>query len=142
MPLPPAPAEAEPAPAAAVKSGGAGASNVTGAQVQQNAQTIKAKQDETSRIRDYVKLLGKKIQANLPDEERSATVVVSFAILSDGQIRQEALKFVESSGRPRLDASALKTIRASAPFAPPPRGDDRVDRRRLRAQAFRTITTS
>jgi protein TonB len=121
MPLPSAPSQAEPTPAATAKSGSAGASNITGAEVQQNAQTIKSKQDETSRIRDYLKLLGKKIQANLPDEERGATMVVSFAILSDGQIRQEALKIVESSGQPRLDASALKTIRASAPFAPPPR---------------------
>jgi protein TonB len=31
------------------------------------------------------------------------------------------LKIVESSGQPKLDASALKTIRASAPFAPPPK---------------------
>jgi protein TonB len=30
------------------------------------------------------------------------------------------LKIVASSGRPQLDASALKTIRSGVPFDPPP----------------------
>jgi periplasmic protein TonB len=95
--------------------------------VQQNAQTIKADQQEIDRLRDYVKLLTKKVQSNLvyPDEGRQAgltgTATVSFTILGTGQIRPETLKIVESSGQPKLDAGALKTIRASAPFNPPPK---------------------
>jgi periplasmic protein TonB len=74
-----------------------------------------------------VKLLSKKVQANLvyPDEARQAglhgTATVSFAILRTGQIRPETLKVVVSSGQPKLDESALKTIRASIPFDPAPK---------------------
>lgn len=50
---------------------------------------------------------------------RSATV--PFAVLRSGEIRTETLKIVTSSGQPRLDASALKTIRACIPFDPPPK---------------------
>jgi hypothetical protein len=32
-----------------------------------------------------------------------------------------ARQIVDSSGQPKLDAAALKTIRDSAPFAPPPK---------------------
>jgi protein TonB len=46
---------------------------------------------------------------------------VSFTILASGQIRPETLKIVTSSGQPRLDGGALKTIRASVPFDPPPK---------------------
>ena len=38
-----------------------------------------------------------------------------------GQICPETLKIAVSSGKPKLDAGALKTITASAPFDPPPR---------------------
>ena len=92
------------------------------------AQTIKTDPDpEVDRLKDYVKLLTKKVQANLvyPDEGRQAglqgTATVSFTILGTGQIRPESVKIVASSGRPQLDASALKTIRASVPFDPPPK---------------------
>jgi periplasmic protein TonB len=45
---------------------------------------------------------------------------VAFTILKDGNIRPETLKIVESTGQPKLDANAMQTIRASAPFDPPP----------------------
>jgi protein TonB len=60
-----------------------------------------------------------------PDEGRNAglhgTTTISSTVLDNGQIRPESLKIVASSGQAPLDASALKTIRASIPFAPPPR---------------------
>jgi protein TonB len=46
---------------------------------------------------------------------------VSFTILPSGQIRPESVKIITSNGQPKLDASALKTIRASVPFDPPPK---------------------
>jgi protein TonB len=127
-PTPPVPtAETTPSPTEK-KTGSEGAqNNVAGAVERQNAQKIAADRDEEAdRLRDYVKVLVKKVQANLvyPDQGRRAglhgTATVSFTILSTGQIRQETLKIVESSGQPDLDASALKTIHASVPFAPPP----------------------
>jgi protein TonB len=109
------------------KSGSAGARNVTGTEVQQTAQIIKTDPQEIERLREYVKRMTKKVQANLayPDgaqeSDMHGTAMVAFIIQANGQIRADSLKIVESSGQPRLDASALKTIRASAPFDPPPR---------------------
>jgi periplasmic protein TonB len=76
---------------------------------------------------EYSALLMKKVRDNLvyPDQARRARLqgvaTVSFVILSNGDIRPETLKVVRSSGQPALDGGALNTIRASAPFAPPPR---------------------
>jgi protein TonB len=124
-PQPPVPPPTPPETPA--KSGSAGANDVKGTEVQQKAQTIRTDPQEIDRLREYVKGLTKKVQANLayPDEGREAglqgTATVSFAISATGQIRAGTLKIVESSGQPKLDAGALKTIRASAPFDPPPR---------------------
>jgi protein TonB len=77
--------------------------------------------------KDYSALLMKKVRDHLvyPDEAKRARLqgvaTVSFVILSNGDLRPETLKVVKSSGEPTLDISALHTIRASAPFAPPPR---------------------
>jgi periplasmic protein TonB len=127
-PSPPAPAAETSSPPAETKAGTAGLNNTSGAEVQQKAQTIKTDREaEVSRLREYAKLLTKKVQANLvyPDEGRQArlqgTATVSFTILASGQIRPETLKIVASSGQPKLDESALKTIRASLPFEPPPK---------------------
>ncbi|GEC17218.1 energy transducer TonB [Nitrobacter winogradskyi] len=94
---------------------------------QQKAQVLKAEQDlEADRLRKYVKRLTKKVQANLvyPNEGRKAglhgNARVSFTLAASGQIKPGTLAVVESSGQPKLDASALATIRASAPFEPPP----------------------
>lgn len=72
---------------------------------------------------NYAKALAKKVRGNLvyPDEGRRSTAIVSFTIMADGKIRDDTLKIVESSGQAKLDASALKTIRASVPFDPPPK---------------------
>jgi protein TonB len=120
------PAEASPAPVVAT-SGASGINTTIGVEDYQVAQTIKAEPDESDLIRAYVKLLTKKVQANLvyPAEGRRAglrgTATVSFTIMGNGRIRQAALKIIVTSGQPRLDESALQTIRASAPFGPPPR---------------------
>jgi protein TonB len=126
-PAPEPPKQASP-PAAEATSAGAGSNNISGAEQAQTAQTIRTDPEtEAQRLREYVKLLYKKIQANLayPDEARPAglqgTATVSFTILPSGQIRMDTLKVVASSGEPRLDASALKTIRASNPFDPAPK---------------------
>jgi periplasmic protein TonB len=124
-PEPPKPTSKPPAEA---KSGDAGANNVAGAEERQVAQTIKAdRETEIERLREYVKLLSKRVQSHLvyPDEGRQAglqgTATVSFTILPSGQIRSDTLKVVTSSGQPKLDASALKTIHASIPFDPAPK---------------------
>lgn len=76
---------------------------------------------------EYGALLMKKIRDNLvyPDEAKRARLqgvaTVGFVILGDGAIRPETLQIAKSSGQPALDAGALNTIRASAPFPPPPR---------------------
>jgi protein TonB len=110
------------------KTGAAGANNVAGATERQEGQTIKADPiTERELLRNYVTLLSKKVQSNLvyPDEARGARLqgvpVVSFTILPDGRIRPQTLKIETSSGMTKLDAAALKTITASAPFEPPPR---------------------
>jgi periplasmic protein TonB len=69
----------------------------------------------------------KKIRDNrvVPDEAKrgrlQGVTTISFVILSNGDIRPEILKVVKSSGQPAPDVGGLNTIRASAPFAPPPR---------------------
>jgi protein TonB len=123
-PLRPESPNVEPSPSSAtapVKEGAA--NNVVGTQQQQEARRIQ-QDEERDRLNQYVKVLAKKIHANLvyPDRgRRSGTATVSFAILSNGQIRPETLKIVESSGQAELDASALSTIRGCVPFAPPPK---------------------
>jgi TonB family protein len=106
---------------AASEAGDASPNTIVGKQVQQNAQTIQAKQDENERIRDYVRRLGKKVQSSLPAEKRRASVTISFEIQSDGQVRRGTLKIVQSSGQPALDESASNTVLANSPFTPPPR---------------------
>jgi periplasmic protein TonB len=75
----------------------------------------------------YTALLTKKVRENLsyPPEAKRARLkgvtTVSFVILSNGDIQPETLKVFKSSGEAVLDAGALSTIRASAPFPPPPR---------------------
>jgi protein TonB len=124
----PQPTEQKPQPTAAAASAGTGANTVTGAEERQVAQTIQLdRPTEIELLREYVKLLSKKVQAHLvyPDDGRKAGLqgiaTVSFVLLRSGEIRPETLKIVTGSGQPRLDASALKTIRASTPFDPPPK---------------------
>jgi protein TonB len=118
---PPPQLATEPAPAIPAAPQAAGA-----AEQMELQQTIRRDLDR-DRFNAYVKLLTKKVQANLvyPDEGRRSglhgAATISFTIRGDGQIRLESLKIVESSGQHALDTSALQTIRASVPFEPPPR---------------------
>lgn len=106
---------------------GAAGPTVAGAEEQQIAQTIRSRPTEIDLLKEYVRLLSRKVQSRLvyPEEGRRSglqgAATVSFAILPTGQIRPETLKIVGSSGQPKLDASALKTVRSSAPFDPPPK---------------------
>jgi protein TonB len=127
-PATPAPQAAASPPASEAQSGSAGANNISGVEERQSARKIKAdREDEIDEINRYGKLLTRKVMSNLvyPDEGRQARLegaaTVSFTILANGQIRPDSLKIRVSSGQPKLDASALKTVRASAPFDPPPR---------------------
>ncbi len=107
------------------QSAAPGANNtVSPDQNQRDSQTIKVEQEEEfNRLREYVKLITKKLQSKLEDlgEGRKATARVSFYLQSDGQIRPDSLKVVQSSGQSKLDASALWTVKESVPFDPPPR---------------------
>jgi protein TonB len=126
----PVPSEERAAPVAEqrpeeAKTGQAGANDIIGATQRREARTIQADPiTETDLIRNYLKLLKKKVQANL-DSAHSAQLqgapLVSFTVLANGQIRPGTLKIRASSGKPKLDAGALKTIIACAPFDPPPR---------------------
>ncbi len=119
-PPPPAKTAAPPAEMQS-QSSSAGTENTTGLTEQQVAQKIKQEHDA---IPTYLKLLTKKLHANLvsPKEGKlSVTTVVSFHILLSGQISPESLKIKSSSGQPKLDESALKTVQSSVPFDPPPK---------------------
>ncbi len=122
----PAPPIEKNSPAIDMKAGNS-ANNNPGSEQQQNAQTIATEpHPENDRLDDYVKQLAKRIQRNLvyPADARRAglrgTATVSFTILTNGQVRPNSLKIVKTSGEAKLDAGALETIRASAPFAAPP----------------------
>jgi len=97
--------------------------SVVGTDQSQVARTVKPDQDEDDELSEYVKVLSKKVRDNLvyPPNGRPASAVVAFTILADGKLRADSLRIAESTGQPRLDASALQTIRASAPFPKPPK---------------------
>jgi protein TonB len=120
-PTPPARAVKAPPPAPETKAA-PDDSNVKGAN--EYVPPTRAQVEVTDQ--EYSALLMKKVRDNLvyPDEAKRARLqgvtTVSFVILSNGDIRPETLKVVKSSGYPALDAGALNTIRASAPFISPP----------------------
>jgi protein TonB len=112
-----------PSPPPQAASPGKDKQNVVGTDQNQTARTVKTEQQDDDELSDYVKVLSKKVRDNLvfPANGRPASAVVAFTILADGKLRPDSLKIAESSGQPRLDASALQTIRASAPFPRPPK---------------------
>ncbi len=124
VPEPPKPEAVASPSAEAQKAGAAGSQDIKGEQEQQIAQALKRQHDaELSRLKQYVRLLSKKVQSHviLPQGHPQGVAVVSFTITSDGQVRADSLKIVESSGSPQLDAGAMQTILASVPFDVPPR---------------------
>jgi periplasmic protein TonB len=130
LPLPPPPKPAAPPRAETQQPPNQQSTPATGPRTipthdaPQNARTIKT---EKELIELYVRLLAKKIETNLvyPDEARGArlqgTATVSFTILASGDIRSDSLAIIASSGQSKLDESALRTVRASVPFDPPPK---------------------
>jgi protein TonB len=112
-----------PSPKPQVVCPGKDQQNVVGTDQNQVARTVRTEQQEDDALSAYVKVLSKKIRSNLvyPPDGRRASAVVAFTILADGKLRPDSLKIAESSGQPKLDASALQTIRASTPFPPPPK---------------------
>ncbi|CAN2536548.1 hypothetical+protein [Methylocapsa aurea] len=108
-----------------------GATQVDGVEEQQVARTIARREvSEETLLRAYVKQMSKKIHGRLvyPEAGRRAAwrgvTKVSFFILATGQIRADSVKVVSSSGQSQLDAAAMRTVHASAPFSPPPRPID------------------
>ena len=105
-----------------------GSANVLGGEQQQEAHRIQPRvENPVDLLQAYAKALTKRVQTKLiyPEAGRQAgwqgAAAVAFTILPDGALRADSLKIVSSSGQPKLDESALKTIQACAPFAPPPR---------------------
>lgn len=110
------------------RRGATGAADVKGAEQAQVASTVARRQvTEEDLIRAYLKGLSKRIQARLviPAEGRRAgwkgVARVSFVVLPTGDIRPETLSIAGSSGQAALDDGALRTVRASVPFTPPPK---------------------
>lgn len=118
----------ESATPAQAQSGTPGAANIVGAQEQKQAQTLTQEQEDQLRKLAYVRALAKKLKGNLvlPADARRTirsrgTTRVSFTVEADGRVRAGTLKVKTSSGQPRYDAAALRTVEANAPFDPPPR---------------------
>jgi len=128
------PDEAEPMPSAERPQatpanaipGSPGSLEVSGEDQRQDARKLRQRvENQIDPLQTYAKLLTKKVQSKLvyPEAGRQAglqgAAAVSFTILPDGALRPGSLQVVSSSGEAKLDESALKTIRASAPFDPP-----------------------
>lgn len=123
-----APPQQQPSPPTPESAGDTGRANIEGVAEQKKAQTIATEQvDERERLRNYLKTLTKKVQENLlyPEAGRKeglkGTASVGFTVQADGSIAPGTLRIAASSGQPQLDASAMKTVETSAPFAAPPR---------------------
>ncbi len=130
-----APTEAGPAIAASPQkttpaktaTGSPGSVNIRGVEQQQEAHRLRPRvENPVDPLRTYVKALTKRLEAKLvyPESGRQAGLhgwpTVAFIIRMDGALDPNSLKLVTSSGSPKLDQSALDTVRASAPFEPPP----------------------
>ena len=105
------------------QSDSAQADQVPDADAQQKSRILE-RDIEADRLREYLTRLSKKIRTKLVHPDRAGlygNARVSFTLTLDGQIKPGTLRIVTSSGQPKLDAAALATVRASAPFDPPPR---------------------
>src|SRR5215469_5087682 len=82
---------------------------------------------EADLISSYVAQLTKQVNAHLiyPNEVKRKRLEgiswVSFVVMESGEIKPNTLTIKKSSGYAALDANALKTITATAPFQRPPR---------------------
>ncbi len=121
-------ASSQPAASASAAAGSPGPLDAKGIEQEQESRRIARRVEiQIDPLQAYAKALTKKVQLKLvyPEAGRRAgwrgSPVVAFTILADGAIAEGSLKIVTSSGQSKLDESALRTIRACAPFAPPPR---------------------
>lgn len=134
LPPPPSPEQqnvASPSAATAAEkaaqAGRAGAAEVKGTEEQKQAQTVAQKQDEAIRLLAYARQVAKKVNDHIVKPEGGSkarlngSAKVSFAVELDGSIRPGSIRIASSSGEARLDAAALRTVEANAPFPTPPR---------------------
>ncbi|WKW51493.1 energy transducer TonB [Rhodomicrobium lacus] len=121
---PPPPPEPQPAPPPTTPA--PGAMPVAGDLRQQTQTTIRRK-TEAELLDEYSRAIAKIIQSNLVNPEGARTgrlrgsTKVAFTVLANGDIDAATLVVAASSGSPVLDDAALRTVRRSLPFAPPPR---------------------
>jgi len=93
----------------------------------QRQQSIAHENQDADKTREYLARLGKRLQANLvyPKEMRKSGIegisTITFTIMESGDIRGNSLRVKKSSGYSELDANALKSALASAPFEKPPK---------------------
>lgn len=93
----------------------------------QRQQSIAHEKQDADKTREYLERLGKRLQANLvyPKEMRKSGIegisTITFTIMESGDIRGNSLRVKKSSGYSELDANALKSALASAPFEKPPK---------------------
>ncbi|PKU22450.1 TonB family protein [Telmatospirillum siberiense] len=96
-------------------------------QAQQMQQTVRPADNSEDAFKGYLRDLKRKLQNNLiyPDTAKLSGLrgiaVIGFAVMEDGDIREESLRIIKSSGFPELDRNALATARSSAPFERPPK---------------------
>lgn len=116
---PPQPTSAPPAPSPVTNSGNAAE--------QQPQQTIRYDTVDPAVLNAYLRTLKKRLQDNLVYSEEAkklglqGTATISFMLTQGGDLREETLRVVKSSGFPKLDTNALATVRSSVPFEPPPK---------------------
>ncbi len=97
------------------------------ADLQQRQETIRHEDLEREMLKEYARAIQKRMQKHLifPDEARKmdilTTATITFVVTGNGEIRKETLRVIKSSGFASLDASALSSALASAPFEPPPK---------------------
>lgn len=102
-----------------------------GGEVEQRGQSIRyaGQESDADRIKGYLARLAKRLQASLvyPQEVRKNGVegvsTIMFTITTSGAIKANSLRVQKSSGHAALDANALKSALAGAPFEKPPKED-------------------
>jgi protein TonB len=98
-----------------------------GGDSQQRQQFTGRRPDAVDVLNAYLAQLAKRLRANLvyPPEAKKKKLEgfpqISFVVTESGEIKPNTLTVKKSSGYALLDASALKTAMASAPFQKPPR---------------------
>jgi len=107
-------------------SSGSGSESRAGGDSGQRQLFIGGRNTEADLITAYVSQLTKQVNAHLiyPNEVKKkgfeGTAWISFIVTASGDLKPNTLTIRKSSGYAALDANALKTITAIAPFQRPP----------------------